>query len=256
MQVFRMARTDTTKTAFSLFLPVYEIMRKELKSYFNSYLAWLILALTAILNGLLGWWGMHKEPASDRALQLVFYAFSGTTMVAAVLLGMRLFAEEKDRGTLELLLTAPITESQIVAAKLLSAVTFLMIIMATSFPVVLMVFIYGDGSWGQVFSGYLGILLLGSASISVSLFFSTLTNIQLLAAVSAGATVVAFLLSGFFSPYLDAPMKQIMRELSFYVHYMDFEKGMVRLRHIVFFLSIISVFSYLSTVSLQSRKLR
>ena len=94
-------------------LPIREIFKKELRSFFQSYSGWTILFLTSTINGLFGWWTIHQEATSSMALQMIFYRFSGTAMVASALIGMKLFAEEKALGTIELLVTAPIRESQI-----------------------------------------------------------------------------------------------------------------------------------------------
>ena len=175
-------------------------------------------------------------------------------MIAGVLTSMRLFSEEQSLGTLELLITAPITEAQMVIGKFISALLFLLILMVATLPIPTMVLIFGDAHWGHICAGYMGVLLIGGASIAVTEFYSTLTGTQILAATMGGGNVVAFLLLGFFSPYIDQPMKSIMREFSFYVHYMDFEKGVIVARHLIFFISIIVFYLYLAVVSLQSRK--
>ena len=167
---------------------------------------------------------------------------------------MKFFAEEKSLGTLELLFTAPIQESQILLGKFFSGILFLLFIMFASFPIPAWIMIYGDAQIGHVVSGYLGVLFIGMTSIAISTFFSTLTKVQLLAALMALANICIFLLLGFFSPYVDNPMKSVIRELSLYVHYRDFEKGVLVFRHIIFFLSVTIFYLYISVVSLRSRR--
>ena len=238
------------------FLPIAEIFRKELRSFFQSYIAWGILFLTSTFNGLMGWWALHQEWASDVTLQSIFYRFSGTAMVASALIGMRLFSEEKLLGTLELLVTAPIRESQMVIGKVASAVVFLLAIMLLSIPIPLMVVFYGDGHLGHIVSGYIGVFFIGTASILIATFYSTLTKIQLLASLMAIGNICLLLLLGFFSPYINQPMRGILREFSLYVHYRDFEKGVLVLRHFVYFLSVIVFYYYITIVSLRSRRWR
>jgi len=238
----------------SYFLPIWEIAKKEVKSYFHSSLAWFILAFVCFIDGLLGYWGIKKESVSNKSIQLIFYVFSGTIMISGVLLAMRLFAEEKALGTLELLITGPLTEMQMALGKYFSALFFLLVIIAATIPIPLTVVIFGDAHWGHIVAGYFGVTLIGAASIAVTIFYSTLTDVQLLAAIMGGANVVFFLLLGFFSPYISNPMKEIMRHFSFYIHYMDFEKGVIVIRHVVFFLSIIVLYLYLAIISLRSRR--
>ena len=245
-----MKRTDTGE----YLLPIIEIFKKEFRAFFHSYLAWAILFLTSTINGLFGWWTIHQEAGSQLSLQLIFYRFSGTVMVASALIGMKLFSEEKALGTMELLVTAPIRESQIALGKFFSAILFLIAVILCSIPIPLMVVFYGDGHWGHIFSGYIGVFFIGAASVSISLFYSTLTKVQLMAALMAIGNICLFLLLGFFSPYVSQPMTKILREFSLYIHYRDFEKGVLVLRHFVYFLSIITFYFYLTIISLQSRR--
>lgn len=243
-----------TKNRANFFMPLWQISLKEFRAYFNSYMAVSILPLVLIIASLLGYFFIKKYPVSSKTLQHIFWALSGTTMFVSVLISMRLFAEEKAFGTIELLITSPITESQMVIGKFISAVMFLCVWILITIPIPTFVMIYGDGHWGQIFSGYIGVFLLGSTVIAVTTFYSTTTSMQIIAGALGGANVVLFLLMGFFSPYISYPLKKLVREFSFYVHYMDFEKGVIVMRHLVFFFSIIIFYLYLSVVSLQSRK--
>ncbi len=217
-------------------------------------MAWVILFMVSSINGLMGWWVLHKEIASSATLQLVFYRFSGTAMIASTLIGMRLFSEEKSLGTLELLITAPIRESQMVLGKILSAVVFLFFIMFCSLPIPIMVMIYGDAHLGHIASGYIGVFLIGTASILISVFYSTLTKVQLMASLMAIGNICLLLLLGFFSPYISQPMKSVLREFSLYVQYRDFEKGVLVLRHFIYFISVMVFYYYLTIISLKSRR--
>lgn len=232
------------------------IMFRELRAFFMTYLAWVIIALTLTVNGLLAWFSMNRYVQTDRILQNIFYVFSGTTMIAALLTAMRSFAEEFSEGTIELLLTAPVHESRIVTGKFLASTAFILILSLSTLPAPLSVYLLSDAPGGQIIAGYTGVILIGAATVSLSLFYSTLTSSQLLAAVMAAANLVVFLLAGFFSPYLDSATAEVVRSLSFYVHYMNFEKGVITGRHIIFFLSIITFYLYLSRLSLRIRKMR
>ncbi len=181
---------------------------------------------------------------------------SGTTMITGVLISMRLIAEEKMQGTIELLFTSPISELQLVVGKFTSAVIFLAIQAIVTLPIPLLVVFYGGSNWGHAFSGFVGVLLIGSATAAMGTFYSSLTKVQLLAALMTAANLIFFLLLGSFSPYIDQPLKSVLRELSFYVHFMDFEKGVIAVKHIVFYFSIIIFYLYAASLSLTARRWR
>lgn len=237
-----------------LIFPIKEIAKKEFSTFFYTKLAWIILVTLAIVNGLFGFWIIEKSATSNKAIQLVFYVFSSMFMISAALLSMKLFSEEKLLGTFELLITSPITEWQMVIGKFLGALAFLFIVFAVSMPVPMIILFFGDAHLGHFVSGYLGVLLLSSSCMAITTFYSTLTNSQLVAAILGGANIIIFLLLGFFSPYVSPPLKLIMRELSLYIHYMDFEKGVIVLKHVLFFISIIVLYLSLAVISLNYRK--
>ncbi|MBV6494161.1 MAG: hypothetical protein LDLANPLL_02187 [Turneriella sp.] len=181
---------------------------------------------------------------------------SGTTMITGVLISMRLIAEEKMQGTIELLFTSPLTEAQLVLGKFLSAFLFLCVQAALTLPITLLVVFYGGANLGHIVAGFIGLLFIGAATSAMGLFYSTLTKTQLLASVMTAANLVFFLLLGFFSPYIEQPLKNVLREFSFYVHFMDFEKGVLSAKHSIFYLSIVVFYLYAATLSLSARRWR
>jgi ABC-2 type transport system permease protein len=235
---------------------VWQICRRELKSYFQSTLAYFILSISFSLAFLWGYAYIRHESTSTLALQRIFYMLSGTTMITGVLISMRLIAEEKMNGTIELLFTSPISEAQLVVGKFASALLFLIIQAVVTLPIALLVVIYGGSNVGHLIAGFLGVLLIGAAVAAMGTFYSSLTKTQLLAALMTAANLVFFLLLGFFSPFIDQPLKSVLRELSFYVHFMDFEKGVVSVKHVTFYLSIIVIYLYAAQMSLASRRWR
>ena len=235
---------------------VWQICRRELKSYFQSPLAYFILSISFSLAFLWGYAYIRHESTSTLALQRIFYMLSGTTMITGVLISMRLIAEEKINGTIELLFTSPITESELIAGKFASALLFLLVQAVVTLPIALLAVIFGGSNLGHVIAGFLGVLLIGAAVAAMGTFYSSLTKTQLLAALMTAANLVFFLLLGFFSPFIDQPLKSVLRELSFYVHFMDFEKGVISVKHILFYLSIIIIYLYAASMVLASRRWR
>jgi ABC-2 type transport system permease protein len=235
---------------------VWQICRREFKSYFQSALAYFILSISFTLAFMWAYAYIKHESTSSLALQRIFYMLSGTTMITAVLISMRLIAEEKMQGTIELLFTSPITESQLVLGKFTSAILFLLIQALVVLPIPMLVVIYGGSGLGHLFSGFVGVILIGSATAAMGTFYSSLTKTQLLAALMTAANLIFFLLLGFFSPFIDQPLKSVLRELSFYVHFMDFEKGVISVKHVLFYSSIVIIYLYAASISLTSRRWR
>lgn len=233
---------------------VWQICRRELKSYFQSALAYFILSVSFSLAFLWGYAYMKHESTSAIAIQRIFYMLSGTAMITAVLISMRLIAEEKMQGTIELLFTSPITESQLVLGKFSAAVIFLFIQAVITLPIPFIAVIYGGTNIGHLVAGFVGVMLIGAATTAMGIFYSSLTRTQLLAALMTAANLILFLLLGFFSPYIDQPLKSVLRELSFYVHFMDFEKGVVAVKHVVFYLSIVVFYLYAASLALTARR--
>ncbi|MCX7631707.1 MAG: ABC transporter permease subunit [Turneriella sp.] len=236
--------------------PVWLICRRELTGYFQSLLAWFILSISFSLSFLWAYAYIRHESTSFLALQRIFYMFSGTTMITAVLISMRLIAEEKMQGTIELLFTSPISETQLVLGKFMAAILFLLIQIAVLLPIPLLVVIFGASNLGHVVAGMTGVLLIGAATAAMGTFYSSLTRIQLLAALMTAANLIFFLLLGFFSPYIDQPLKSVLREFSFYVHFMDFEKGVISVKHVVFYLSVVVFYLHAASLSLTARRWR
>ncbi len=237
-------------------LPLKEIAKKELDFLFGSHLGWIILFLATILNSLFSWFAIQKLTASADILQFIFYFFSGTSMICGVLLGMRIFADEKSLGTLDLLITSPITNYQLVLGKFIATSFFVIIILLASLPIPIIIYIEGNINMGHIFAGYVGNFLLTISVIAITLFYSTLTKTQLFAAAMASTNIVMLLLLGFFSPYVSQPLKSIVRELSLYVHYRDFEAGVLVFHHALFFISVIILYLYLSVLSLKTQGLK
>ena len=172
------------------------IARRELSGYLSSMTGWVILATILLADGLLFQAvALSGEKKSFDVLQAFFYFSSGTTMVASVFIAMRLFAEERQQGTLVLLESAPLHEPTVVAGKFLGAWVFLLLLLGLSAYLPTLVLVNGKVTVGHIAAGYLGLALLGAACIAIGAFASALAPNQVVAAVLAGAMIVALLLA-------------------------------------------------------------
>ena len=172
------------------------IVRRELGVYFGSRGGWLIAAILLLVMGLLfnaDAVGTGSKYSAD-VLADFFKDASGVMMVGAILVSMRLLAEERQAGTLPLLLNSSLTEGEIVLAKFLSAWLFLSVIMTVGAYMPLLIFVRGKVSLGHLGAGYLGLYLLGAASVAIGTFGSAVARSQVVAAMIGAAILVVLLL--------------------------------------------------------------
>ena len=234
------------------------LVRRELRSYFDTSWGWIILALVLVLDGLLfnAFALGTRERYSANVLSDFFYFSSGTTMIAGILLTMRLIAEERQTGTFALLETAPISAHQIVLGKFLGAFSFLTIITALTAYMPALVFVHGKLSLGQILVGYTGLLSLGAAVIAIGTFASAIARNQLLAAVLGAGMLVFLLLGWMLGQMTEPPLNGIFSYMAIFDrHFQPFMKGRLNTEGLVFYGSVCFGFLLLATRSLQLRRL-
>lgn len=235
------------------------LVRRELRSYFDTAWGWTILAMVLILDGLmfnafaLG----TRERYSAEVLSDFFYLSSGTTMIAGVLLTMRLIAEERQTGTFTLLQTAPIRPVEIVLGKFLGAFAFLSIVTLLTAYMPALIFVHGKVSIGQILVGYTGLLSLGAATIAVGTFSSALAKNQLLAAVIGAGLLVLLLLGWLVGQVTEPPLSGVFSYSAIFDrHFQPFMKGRLNTEGLVYYASLCFGFLLMATRVLQLRRLR
>ncbi len=238
---------------------VFLLVRRELGAYLNTTWGWSILTFVLLIDGLLfNAFAMGgKQKYSADVLTEFFYFSSGTTMIAGILLTMRLLAEERQTGTIVILQTAPISESQVVLGKFLGAWSFLTLITALTAFMPALIFVHGKLSIGQILAGYLGLLLLGAATVAIGTFGSALARNQLLAAVLGGGMLVIMLLGWMLGQVTEPPVSEIFSYVALWDrHFQPFQEGRINTEGIVFYLSTTLGFLLLATRTLQMRRWR
>ena len=236
---------------------IFLIARKEARSYLNTSWGISIFAIILLLDGLLfNAFALGSSPRySADVLEDFFYFSSGTTMIAGILLTMRLIAEEIQQGTDTLLLTAPIQESHIVIGKFLGALTFLLLITVTTLYMPLLIQVNGKVSWGQIFAGYFGLACLGSATVAIGTFGSTIAKNQLSAAITSAGILVLFLLGWLLGKVTAPPFDTIFSYLAFFdKHFQPFMSGKINSEAIIFYCSLTFTFLLLSVRVIQTRR--
>ncbi len=235
------------------------IARRELSSYFTTLIGYLVAAAMLAIGGLLfnAFALGGPEKLSEDVLKNFFYFMSGMVMIGSVFLSMRLLAEERQTGTMTVLYTSPVSEWQIVLGKYLSALGFLALIIALSMYMPALIFVNGKVSVGHIAAGALGLLLLGSASVAIGTFASSLTRNQVVAAVVSAGVIVTLLLMWKLAKIAGPPLDDVFGSMSLYdKHFQPFMKGVVNLRDVVFYLSLTFFFLMTTTKILEARRWR
>ncbi len=173
------------------------------------------------------------------------------------MLTMGLFSEEKKRGTIELLLTSPLTDLEVVLGKFFAGVTFFLILLLTTWIPTGFLYLYSSPASGPILTAYLGLLLYGLALIAIGLFISTLTENQLIAAVVSFGTIMVLWLVDVLANNADSTTgKAVLTYLSILSHLDDFMKGVLSTSHIIFYMSLMLVALFLTYRSIDSLRWR
>lgn len=231
------------------------IAGKEFKSYLTSPMAYIIIGIYIAATGLFfGSSNLSPLTYSETSIRGFLQIASVLTLLFAAVITMRLIAEERKLGTIELLLTAPVRDSEIIFGKYLGAmgIMLVMMILTCYFPILL--FIFGDPDVGPILSGYLGLFLLSCAALAVGLFTSTITSNQIVAAVVAGGILFALWFMGSAASYLPAALEEVVGFFSLSSYFPDFMRGIIDTRGIIFYLSITALFIFLAIRSLENSR--
>jgi ABC-2 type transport system permease protein len=233
------------------------IYRRELGTYLRSPYGWVIAAVLLLLFGLLfQGFAMSGEMLSAYVLERFFYVASGIPLVGGVLLSFRLLSEERQNHSMVLLNTSPIRDSEIVLGKFLAALTFLAIVLALSVYMPILIKVNGKITAAQVVIGYLGMMLLGAATLAIGLFASAMTRQQLIAAVVAAALVVVMCFIHLLGSKVDPPLKDVLEQIDlWWVHYQyGFMKGILNLKDVIYYVAATYFFLLLSIKTLEAKR--
>ena len=235
------------------------LMQRELQSYFSTWLGYIVMFAALLLNGILfNAFALGDAPKySSDVLRDFFYFTSGIGMVAAMLLAMRLIAEERQNRSLVLLFTSPISERQIVWGKFLAAFLMFALLNVLSLYLPALIFLEGKVSLGHILAGYLGVTLLGGMVLAISLYASALAPTQLLAGVGAAAMTGILLLLWLLSARTDAPFKEILAYGSIHnERFRPFSMGILHSRDVIFYLSLTVFFMECAVRATEQRRVR
>ena len=251
---------------------VWTICRRELYAYFVSPIAWVLLALFAVLAGIFTYLPssgfvqetlssqMRGQPVPMSINEVVIAPLFGNISVVGLflipLISMRLFAEEKRQGTIELLVTSPVQDLEIVLGKWLAAVLMYGALLAVLVLDMSFLFIYGSPDWKPVITGFLGVLLQGACLLAFGTFISTLTKNQIVAGAVGFALALVLWIMNWWSSLGDSIGIRIVSYLSIVSHMESFSRGVIDTKDLIYYLSMIFLGLFLTARSLESMRWR
>ena len=232
------------------------ISRKELKSYLSSPMGYVVTAVFLVLTGTFFATYLASTNYSDTSIRGFLGAGQILILLFAAVLTMRLIAEERKLGTWELLLTVPVRDTEIILGKFLGSLAVLtgMLVLTFYYPILLMVF--GDPDLGPIITSYLGLFLLGCASLAIGIFASSLTSNQIVAAVVAGGILFTLWFLSIAGNFVPGALGEVLSYISLSHHFPDFIRGIVDTKAVVYYLSITALFLYMAIRSIETDRWR
>ena len=236
------------------------VMRRELSGYFSTPVAWVFIVIFLVMAGVFTFYigKFYERGSSDLDPFFQFHPWLYLFLVPAI--GMRLWAEERRSGTIELLLTLPLTTWQAVLGKFLAAWLFIGLALALTFPVWLTVNYLGNPDNGVIVAGYIGSWLMAGGFLAIGSCMSALTRNQVVAFILSVVVCFAFLLSGLpmvtdlFSGWAPQALVDAIAEFSFLAHFSTISRGVIDLRDLVYFALVIGFWLLANVIVLELRK--
>jgi ABC-2 type transport system permease protein len=240
--------------------PVLTIVKRELGAYFSSPVAYVFLVIFLLLTGFFTFTAGNFFERGEASLAAFFGWHPWLFLVVVPAIGMRLWAEERRSGTLELLFTLPIATWQAIVAKFLASWLFIAVALALTFPAVLTVNVLGSPDNGAIAAGYLGSLFLAGAYLAVTCMTSALTRNQVVAFILAVVICLFLILAGF-NPVTDLMVRwaspalvDTVAAFSVVSHFDAFQRGVIDLRDLLYFLSVIGFALFATGVILRAHR--
>ena len=234
---------------------IWIITRRELQSFFDSLIAYILLVVFLGISGFFTWlFGSDIFLVGQASLRSFFTIAYWTLFFFIPALTMRLLSEEKRSGTIELLLTKAITDRQIVFGKFLSTLILIIIALLFTLPYVITVASIGNIDIGGVICGYLGLILMSGVYISIGLFASSITQNQIVAfLIALFAGIFFHLIFDLLSGSITGITGQVFNFLSLRVHFESMSRGVIDSSDLIYFLSLIFLGLFLAEISLSKR---
>lgn len=239
---------------------VKAIFKRELCGYFGSPVAYVFIVIFLILSGFFTFYVSHFFEIGQADLRSFFEWHPWLYMFLVPAIAMRLWSEERRSGTIELLLTLPITVTEAILGKFLAAWIFIGISLALTFPIVITVIYLGNPDLGTILCAYMGSFLLAGAFLSIGIMTSSLTRSQVISFIMAVVGCLFFVLAGYppvtevFSGWAPVWLLNMVYELGFLPHFNSITRGVLDFRDLIYYLSVIIFMLFVNGVVLQNRR--
>jgi ABC-2 type transport system permease protein len=233
---------------------IWAIAQRELRSYFVSPVAYVVSALFLLISGFL--FSLILGISNEASMRPLFGNFAVIFLFIVPALTMRLLADEQRTGTLELLLTAPIRDYEIVLGKFLGVFLLLLIMLAITLVYPAILLLAGNPDRGPILAGYLGVILQAAALLSIGLLASSLTQNQIIAALLAFVVLLILWLADALGNFTQGRIGDLFRFLSITKHFDEFPRGVIDSKDIIYFLSVTAAALFFTVQSVTARRWR
>lgn len=254
----------------------YLIAKKELKAYFSSPVAYVVITIFLVITGYFFYnlfasfstlsFQATVNPAiakqrnllniTETVIRPLFGNMSMIMLLMMPLLTMRLFSEEKKSGTIELLLTYPLTDMEVILGKFFACVTVFSLMLSATATYPILVTVFGEPEMGPIITGYIGLFLMGSAFISLGVFASSITENQIIAATLSFGVLFLFWMMGYTVSFMGPALGRIIMNISLVGHIEGFAKGVIDTTDIIYYAIFSILFLFLTSRVLESKKWR
>ncbi|MBN2381748.1 ABC transporter permease [bacterium] len=233
---------------------VWAITKKEFMTYFNAPVAYIVITAFLVLVNWLFFRGVFM--AGQANLRPFFGMLPWLFLLFIPAITMRLWAEEKKLGTLELIMTLPVKDIEVVIGKYLASFGFLLVAILLTLSIPFTIMYLGEPDLGPIIGGYLGVIFLGGAYLAIGFYFSSLTEDQIVAFILSAAFSSVFLILGqdFVLYNMPSFLVPVLRYLGLANHFDSIGRGVIDSRDVLYYLSVIFFFLFLNIRSLESRK--
>ncbi len=228
------------------------IAAKEFRSHLTSPMAYIVTGIFLLLTGFFFTSYLASTNNTDTSIQGFVDPGAMLLLLFASVLTMRLLAEEKKMGTWELLLTAPVRDTDVVLGKFFGSLGVLLGMLGLTLYYPLLLVVFGDPDMGPIVTSYIGLVLIGSAALSVGIFASSMTSNQIVAAVVSGGILFALWFVGAAAGFLPEGLADLVAYLSLSFHFPNFLVGVIDTQAIIYYLSVTALFLFLTTRSLET----
>ena len=255
---------------------IYLIAKKEFQAYFTSPVAYVVITIFLVITGYFFYNlfasfstlsfqastnpAIAKQPnllnITETVIRPLFGNMGMIMLLMMPLLTMRLFSEEKKSGTIELLLTYPISDMEVIIGKLVACISVFVLMLSATITCPILVMVFGEPETGPIITGYLGLFLMGTAFISLGVFTSSITENQIVAATLSFGVLFLFSMMGYSVSFMGPTLGRIIMSISLIGHMEGFAKGVIDTTDIMYYLIFSALFIFLTLRVMESKKWR